>query len=138
MAGGLNKLGVNVAGIVGGEFEKQIGNGVDASTVERKFAEYQEELKGLKADAAAIPLALVPGDLLDAGWFADQYAEGTTEASLDLWACLEGDAGAEKVRSALLSADGADRETLKTKAIELIEEARADALAVVNGKEGEI
>lgn len=138
VAGGLNKLGVNVAGIVGGEFEKQIGNGVDASTVERKFAEYQEELKGLKADAAAIPLALVPGDLLDAGWFADQYAEGTTEASLDLWACLEGDAGAEKVRSALLSADGADRETLKTKAIELIEEARADALAVVNGKEGEI
>lgn len=125
----LDSMGVPVSGIVRDEFKKQIGNGVDASAVERRFAEYQQELKGLKADAAAIPLALMPGDLLDGRRFAGEYAEGTTDASLDLWACLEGDRGAEKVRAALLDTGGADRETLKSKSAELIEEARAEALA---------
>lgn len=129
----LNSMNVPVSGTVRDEFGKQIRSGVDASALEGRFAEYQEELKNLKANAAAIPLGLVPGDLLDAGWFAGQYAEGTTDASLDLWACLEGEGGAEKVGAALLDADGADRETLRSKAVGLVEEARADALAAVNG-----
>lgn len=128
----LNSMSFPVSGIVRDEFRKQIRSGVDDSALEGRFAEYQEELKNLKANAAAIPLDLVPRDLLDASWFAGQYAEGTTDASLDLWACLEGEGGAEKVGAALLDADGADRETLRSKAVELIEEARADALAVVN------
>lgn len=134
----LNSINVPISGAVRDGFREQIRSGVDASALEGRFAEYQEELKSLKANAAAIPLGLVPRDLLDASWFAGQYAKGTTDASLDLWACLEGEDGAEKVGTALLDADGADRETLRLKAVEFVEEARADALATVNGKGSEI
>lgn len=128
----LNSMGVPVAGTVRDEFRNQMRNGFDASAIEGRFAEYQEELKGLKANSVAIPLALVPSELVDTERFAGQYAQGTTDTSLDLWASLEGERGAEKAGAALLGVGSADRETLKARVVELIESVREDALAAVS------